>query len=168
VLEVVATNADQAAWDGFHAMAKGAKTEIERQEFYDLLAVAADGALARQALNLALSGEPPPTVGPDMVTSAADYHPQMAADFAIAHWDALRAFIEPASQARFVPLLLSRGRDLRMIQTLDDFAARYLPANARQELRKAEAKIRYLADVRTRRLPEVDAWIAERGSTSRP
>jgi aminopeptidase N len=165
VLGVIATHADRRTWDQLHAMAKSAASEIERQDFYDLLAAPQDTALVQQALDLAVSGEPPPTVAPDMVSTAARRHPALSFEFASAHWQQLAPLIEPASQARFVPGLVDDAADLRLIGKLDAFAARSIPADARQDLRKAESNIRYLAAVVKFRLPQLDRWIRRRHTT---
>ena len=159
VLGIVARHADQASWDRLHGMAKSAATEIERREFYDLLAAPDNVVLVQQALTLAISGEPPPTVAPDMVRSATSCHPELAFEFAIAHWDIIAALIEPTSRARFVPSLVSNASDRKLIDKLDAFAEQHIPPDARQDLRKAESNIRYLATVRDARLPEIDRGI---------
>jgi len=162
VLQVVAMHADQSTWNRLHVMAQSAKTELERQELYVLLATAQDRALTQQALDLALSGEPPTTLVPEMIGAAAHEHPEMALDFTIAHWDKIDLSLEPTSRSGFVPRLLASASDLRLIDKLDSFAAAHIPANARQQLRKSESNVRYLAAIRKQRLPEVDRWLKDR------
>jgi aminopeptidase N len=163
VLRVAAAHADQAAWDQLHGMAKSAKTEQERREFYGLLASAEDTRLAQQALDLALSGEPPVTLSPRMINVASGRHPEMAFDFAVAHWDKIGPTIEPASEQLYVPRLLITSSDLKLIARLDAFASDHIPASARQDADKAASLIRYLAKIRTERLPEVDRWVKSQG-----
>ena len=158
-LQVVALYADQVTWNQLHSMAQSAKTEIERQEFYNLLAAAHDSTLVQQALDLALSGEPLPTMVPDMINTAARRHPKMTFDFAVSHWDKIASVLEPAFRARFVPSLLNTASDLRLIDELNTFAAAHIPADGRQQVRKSEASVRYLAGIRKARLPEVDQWL---------
>ena len=164
VLRVVAAHADPPTWDRLHGMARSAKTEIERQELYDLLASAEDETLVRQALELALSGEPPPTIAPEMIGAGARRHPATAFRFAISHWDRLAPLIEPTSLPSFVPRLLSTASDTSLIDQLNAFAETHIPAGARQDLRKVEANVRQLARIRNNRLPAVDRWVTrERG-----
>jgi aminopeptidase N len=163
VLRVVATHADAAAWDQLHAMAKSAKTQVERQELYGLLAASEDPALVQRALDLALSGEPPKTTAPGMIGTAAGRHPGMAFDFAVAHWDQVESFLEPTSSTRFVPRLVSGASDPHLIGKLESFAQVHIPPSASQDLHKAEANIRYLASIRKDRLPEVDRWLKGQG-----
>ncbi len=159
VLRIIAVHADPATLDQLHRLAKSAATEMERRELYDLLAVPQSEPLVRQAFELAVSSEPPPTIVPEMISSASRRHPEMALDFAISHWDLLRSLIEPTGQQTFVPNLLGSAWDLRLIDKLNAFAERQIPPNARQDVVKSEAHIRYYAAIRKDRLPEVDLWL---------
>jgi hypothetical protein len=67
--------------------------------------------------------------------------------------------IEPNVRARYMPRLISDASDLKLIDQLDAFAAGHIPPDGRQDLRKAEANIRYLAKIRREHLPEVDEWL---------
>ena len=168
VLGIVAAHADAPTWDRLHGMARSAKTEIERQELYDLLASAQDATLVSQALELALSGEPPPTIAPEMIIAASRRHPATAFQFAISHWDRLAPLIVPTALPSFIPRLLGSASNTDLIGQLDAFAQAHIPAGARQDLRKAEANVRHLARIRSDRLPAVDRWITqERGAGGR-
>ena len=160
LLRNVAARADQQSWDRLHAMAKSAPTELERKEFYELLASSESEELTRQALALVFSDEPPATLAPQIVSFASFLHPQLALDFAIDHWDKLSAMLESSSTAQFVPRLTRNSADLKLLEKLDAFAAAHIPPSARQDFRRAAARIRYLAKVRAERLPEADRWIA--------
>jgi hypothetical protein len=62
-----------------------------------------------------------------------------------------------------MPRLIGNASDLALIAKLDAFAKDHIPADARQDVMKSEANVRYLAKVRTDRLPEVDRWLASHG-----
>jgi aminopeptidase N len=164
VLRIVAANADGATWDRLHALALAAATQVERQEFYGLLATARDPLLVQRALDLALGGEPPATTRPAIVAGAAFDHPALVFDFVQAHWDVIGGWIEPTAQARYVPRLAANASDPLMIDKLEAFARDHVPAGARRDLRKSVANIRYLASIRKDRLPEVDRWLQGQGS----
>ena len=165
VLAIVAVHADQTTWDQLHALAKSAKTQLERREYYDFLGDAEDPALARQALALSLSGEPEATTAPDIIRNVADRHPDMAFDFAAAHWDRIASLLEPTSQPGYMAhLVAASANDVAMISKLDAFADAHIPAGARQDVRKTDASIRYVAKIKAERLPEADRWIAKHGS----
>ncbi len=162
VLRVAALHADAQTWEQLQSMAQQAKTELERRQLYEILGTPEDPGLARRALDLALSGTPPSTVTPPIISAVSQLHPDMAFDFATIHWDRLAPYIEPASQSQFVPRLVAHAYNPALIGKLDAFAAQHIPASARQNVREAKSNIRYNADIRTKRLPEVVAWIAHR------
>jgi aminopeptidase N len=159
MLRAVAASADPKVFAELHELARSSRTEVERMEFYDLLASTQNDALAGRALEVAMSGETPTTTAPAMISRVSVLHPAMAFDFAVANWQRLSGKIEPSTQASYVPQLLSQASDPALIGKLDRFAARYIPADARQDVRRAVARIRYFAEIRRRRLPEVDAWL---------
>jgi aminopeptidase N len=158
VLGVVAANADGATWDKLHALARGATTELEKQEFYRLLGTAADPQIAQRALDLSLTQEVPVTLRPLILDSVANNHPELATNFAIAHWDVFDPMLESDSRPQYVPQLASGSGDLSMITRLNAFAAGHIPSSARSGLEKAIAHIRYNVQIGTR-LAEIDRWI---------
>ncbi len=81
VLQTVAINADAAIWDAIHTLARTTKDSLQKSEYYEMLALARDPALARRALDLALTDEAPVTVRPTLVAAAASYNPEIAFDF---------------------------------------------------------------------------------------
>ena len=156
----VAAQADQPVWDKLRQMAKAAPSELERKELYQLLGSAESDDLTQQALALALSGEVPPTIAPDIIRRTSARHPEATLDFAIAHWDKLAKLLEVSSAPRFVPGLAGTSTNLKTVDRLNAFAAAHAPENARQDYVLAIARIRYSAKVRATRLPEVDRWLA--------
>jgi aminopeptidase N len=160
LLSVVAAQADQPVWDKLRQLAKAAPSELERKELYELLGSAENDDLMQQALALVFSGELPSTIGPNVLDSASERHPEAALDFAIAHWDKLSKMLEVSSALRFVPGLTVNSTNLKTVDTLNAFAAVHAPENARQDYVLAIARIRYSANVRATRLPEVDRWLA--------
>ncbi len=160
VLAIVAQHANPADWERLHGLAKTARSELERSEYYSLLGRADDPALVRRALELSLSGEPPATTAPAIIQSVSRHHQALALDFVAANWAKISALLEPDSRATFAPRLVIGGADRILADKLNAFADSNIPANARQDVRKALASITYLAAVREARLPEVDRWIA--------
>ena len=164
VLAIIAEHADQADWDQLHLFAKGARSEVERKEFYSLLGRAEDPVLAQRALDLALSGEPPPTVAPNIVDQVSIRYPGLALEYAAAHWLAISQLMEPDSRSQYAASLVGRGADPALIAKLDAFAEKNIPASARGEVRRADAQIAYRARIRTDRLPDADRWLAGPGA----
>ena len=163
VLETAALHADQPTWDHLHAMARSTPSEIERLELYEFLGAAKDERLVRQGLDLTLSGEPPPTVIPHMIQSAAVLHPRLALDFTAAHWQQLASHIEPDYQIRFVPRLLNASSDATLIVPLDAFAKAHFPPDKRRDVHKVDSSLRWLAKVRRERLPDLERALGARG-----
>jgi aminopeptidase N len=159
VLGIVATNADGTTWDKLHALARTAGTELEKQDYYRLLGVADDARIAQRALDVSLTQEAAVTLRPLILDSVAHNHPELAADFAIAHWDAIAPMLETDSKSEYVPTLAGGSADLNMITRLNEFAAGHIPASARGGLEMAIARIRYNAQVGTH-LADIDRWIA--------
>jgi len=160
LLEMVAAQAGQPQWDKLRQLAKSTPSELERKELYELLGSAESDDLTQKALALVLSGEVPPTIGPDIISSAAIRHPEAAVDFAIANWDKVSKMLEASTILTFVPRLTFSSTDLTTVDKLNAFAAAHVPDNARQVYVLAIARIRYYAKVRATRLPEVDRWLA--------
>jgi aminopeptidase N len=81
VLTIVAQNADAAAFDQLHAIARGAKNETEVRRFYPVLMRVRDPQLAAQAAQIALSPEIPPQADVlrlGLVLALSAEHPQLS------------------------------------------------------------------------------------------
>ena len=164
VLTSVAQHADAADWEQLNGLAKSAHSELERHELYALLGQTADPALAQRALDLAISGEPSVTTAPAMIEAVSRRHPALALKFVAARWEKISAMLEPDTRATFVPRLVGGGSDPVLIDQLNDFAERNIPAGARGDVRKAVSRIAYLSKVRRDRLPDIDRWLTAAGS----
>jgi aminopeptidase N len=163
-LDTAAVHADQATWDQLHSLARATPSEIERLELYQLLALAEDDRLVRKALDLTLSGEPPPTVIPHILQAAATLHPRLAFEFTAANWQKLSASVEPDYQIRFAPRLLKNSSDASLIAPLEAFARAHIPPGKRLDVNKTKASLRYLARVRRERLPDLERALRRRDS----
>jgi aminopeptidase N len=81
VLTVVAQNADAAAFEQLHAIARASKNETEVRRFYPILMRVRDPQLAAQAAAIALSPEIPPQADVlrlGLVLTLSGEHPQLA------------------------------------------------------------------------------------------
>ncbi|HEX4710250.1 M1 family metallopeptidase [Phenylobacterium sp.] len=159
VLTITASHADAATWDQLHALAQQATDPTDKTRFYRYLGISHDPALADRALALALTKEPPPTDAPELISGVSENFPDKAFDFAIAHRAAVDAMVEPTSRTSFFANLGGAARDPGMAAKLRAFAAT-VPPSARGEVAKALASINYRLEVVSKRLPEVDAWLA--------
>ncbi len=160
ILGVVATHADAATWDTLHATARSEKSALVKDQMYRLLSVAKEPALARRALELALTDEPGATNSAGMVARVSAEHPDMAFDFAMAHREQLDRKIDTTSSSRYYPRLGNASLDAAMIGKIQAYADKYVAASSRREAETAIANIKYRMQVRNERLPSIDAWLA--------
>ena len=161
VLGVIAANADEATWNQLHAAAKAESSSTTKDELYGLLGAARDKALARRALDLALTSEPEATTGAAIIGSVAVRHPDMAFDFAIANLPQVEQKMEAWSRSRYFPRLGSYSADPAMIGKLQNYAKQHLTADATGDTKTAIASVEYRIKVRSKRLPQIDAWLAQ-------
>ncbi len=160
IMAVVAAHADAATWDGLHRAAQAEKSPMVKDQLYRELAAAGDDALARRALELAMTDEPGVTNSAAMLAQVAQDHPEMAFDFALAHIDKVNQRVDATSRSRYFPRLAAGSADPAMIAKLDAYAGTNLAADSRRDADTAIAGIRDRIKVRAARLPEIDAWLA--------
>jgi aminopeptidase N len=161
ILSVIASNADAATWDQLRAAAKAEQSSMVKGELYDLLGASNDKALAQRALDLALTDEAGATSSASIISHVSGNHPDMAFDFAIAHREQIDKKVDGSSRSRYFPGLGGRSADPAMIGKLQAYAKQYLPADAQGDTKTAIASIEYRIKVRSKRLPEIDAWLAK-------
>src|SRR4029453_18776717 len=128
ILAVVARHADAATWDALHQAALVEKTPMVKDELYFLLSSAEDEALARRALELALTPEPGATTSAGMIARVAQEHPDPAFDFAIGHMDAVERKIDATSRSRYYASLARQSADPAMIGKLKAYATAHVSA----------------------------------------
>ena len=160
VLAVVAARADGAAWDELQRAARAEKSPMIKDGLYELLASPADAALARRALELAMTDEPGVTNSATMLAQVAQRHPDMAFDFALANMAKVNERVDATSRSRFFPRLAAGSSNPATIAKLDAYAGAHLAPGARREADTAMAGIRDRIKVRAERLPLIDAWVA--------
>lgn len=163
VLAVVASHADAATWDKLHAAAKAEKTPLVKDELYSLLSSSDDEALAKRALDLALTDEPGATNSADMVSTVGYRHPDLAFDFAVAHLPQMDKLVDSTSRSRWYPGVGGGSMDPAMIGKLKTFADAHIAASSRRATDTSIANIQYRIKVREQRLPEIDAWLKKNG-----
>src|SRR5262245_56866914 len=160
LLRVVARHADAATWDALRADARAERTPLVKEELFFLLASTEDDALARRALDLALTPGPGATTGAGMLARVAEDHPDLAFDYAVAHMAAVQERIDATSISRFFANLARPSGDPGMIPKLKAYAEAHLDEKARGETETAIADIGDRIRVRARVSPALDAWLA--------
>jgi aminopeptidase N len=159
VLAIVAHHSNAAEWEQLHILAKEEKSTLAKQELYALLGTAHDKVLAQRALDLALSSEAAVTTRPNIVASVGERYPEMAFDFVNAHLALVNSWLEADSRNQYAARIAEGAHDTGMIEKLKTFAKAHVPETARGSAIKAESAIALAAEVRTKRLPDVDRWL---------
>jgi aminopeptidase N len=163
ILNVVARQADAATWDAIRAQAQAEKTPLVKSQLYMLLASTEDEALAKKALELALTSEPGETLSSNMISRVAGEFPDMTFDWAAANKDAVNAKVDSSSRTRFIPGLGSGSSNPAMADKIKAYAAANLAEGSRKEAEKAAASVLNRAKIRQDRLPAITAWVAKAG-----
>jgi len=164
-LGIVAANADAATWDQLHAMARNASSATERQNLYSLLGATKDEALARRALDLALTDEPGKTVSAGIIGAVAGRHPDLALDFVLAHWAEVQKFVDLSAQSRFIGRLASGSHNEATIARLESYAQANIAASDRKPIDQAITIIRVRLANEPRITSEARAWLRSHSSS---
>jgi aminopeptidase N len=160
VLTVTALSADRATWQEIRARAKAELDPLEKQRLYVALGMARDPQLARDALALALGGEPPPMVAPGIISAVANRHPAMAFDFAVTHEEAVLALVESSSRWSYIPQLARTGSEPALAARVREYAEQRVPESARKDAAEAIAEIERRARSNAHSRPELEAWVS--------
>ena len=158
ILTIVAANIDAAGWERLRAQARAEKNPLVRASLYRRLGATLDPALARRALELALTDEPGATTGSAIIGEVAEHHPDLAFDFAVQNKRAVERLVDASSSSRYIPGLATRSADRATVAKLQDFAARHMTPESRRPADRAIASIEDRIRVRTARLPEITRW----------
>lgn len=158
-LRVIARNADEGTWNAIHAKAQAATGFAERTSLYQLLGATTNEALARRALDIALTNEPGKTTSAGIMTTVAEQHPRMAIDFALSHLAEVNQLVDISGRSRFMQRLSSGSSDASLIPVLQSYASANLAASDRKPIEQAIEHIRFEADKLARTRGEVSAWL---------
>lgn len=161
VLGIVARNADAALWDQLHAMAKKETSSMIRDQYYSLLAAPKDEALAKRALDMALTDEPGATNSAGMISSVSREHPELAFDFAVAHREQVDTLVDSTSRARYYPMLGAGSSKPEMADKIQAFAEKYIAESSRRDAQTAVTGIQTRVKLRAQRRPQIDAWLKQ-------
>jgi aminopeptidase N len=164
ILAIVALNADAHIWERLRRMAREETNPLVRVQLYQILGAVRDEALARRALDLALTEEPGATNSSQLISSVAGVHPDLAFDFAVANHARVERIVDASSRSRYVAGLGAGSADPTMIDKLTRYAEQYMTPQSRAPADRAIAAIRDRIRVRTERLPDITRWLAARRS----
>ncbi len=162
-LGLIADKADKATWDKLHALAKAETNKQARSSLYSLLASPADAALAKAALDLAMTSEPGPTDSPAMISRVSYNHPELALDFALANTAEVEQMVDVSSRSRYVARLASGSSKPETMAKLEAYAGQYLTAASRKPVDQALSSIKSRIETEARSKPQIEAWYMARG-----
>ncbi len=159
-MAIIAKNADQATWDRLRALAKAAKTDLEKSTLYALLGGAKDEKLAQQALDLALTDEPSKTTSAAIIAQVGAEHPMQAVDYVLAHRAQYEGLIDVSARSQALARLGGGSADPAMATKLDAYATQYLTPESRKVVDRSIAAIKTRIETRNRLKAPLAAWFA--------
>jgi aminopeptidase N len=157
-LGIVARNATPAEWDKLAALAQASTSTVARADLFEQLGAARDEALARRALDLALTGKPGTTTSAALISSVAAAHSELAFDFFLAHRAAVLALVDASAQTTYVERLAARANSASMVDKLLAYEAT-LPADAKKPVERALGRLKNRLSVKDRIDRETMAWL---------
>ena len=161
-LRIIAQNADAATWDRLRAMANGAKTDLEKSATFALLGAAKDEALARKALDLALTDEPGKTTSAAIISQVGGEHPMLAVDYVLAHRQQYEALIDVSARSQAIARLGGGSADPAMATKLDSYASQHLTPESRKVVDRSISAIKTRIETRARLKPALISWFARK------
>ena len=161
-LRIIAQNADAATWDRLRAMANGAKTDLEKSATFALLGAAKDEALARKALDLALTDEPGKTTSAAIISQVGGEHPMLAVDYVLAHRQQYEALIDVSARSQAIARLGGGSADPAMATKLDGYASQHLTPESRKVVDRSISAIKTRIETRARLKPALISWFARK------
>ena len=161
-LRIIAENADAATWDRLRTMANGAKTDLEKSTLFALLGAAKDEALARKALDLALTDEPGKTTSAAIISQVGGEHPMLAVDYVLAHRQQYEALIDVSARSQAIARLGGGSTDPAMVTKLDAYASQHLTPESRKVVDRSISAIKTRIETRARLKSALISWFARK------
>jgi aminopeptidase N len=161
-LKIIAQNADAATWEKLRAMANGAKSDLEKSTLFALLGAAKDEALAKKALDLAMTDEPGKTTSAAIISAVGAEHPMLAVDYVLAHRAQYEALIDVSARSQAIARLGGGSADPAMVTKLDAYASQYLTPESRKVFDRSISAIKTRIETRARLKPALVAWFGKK------
>jgi aminopeptidase N len=165
ILSIIATNADQAAFDQLHGLLRTTRNETELERYLTAIALARDPRVAQQALAIALSPEVPPqadAIRLQMVLGVAARNPALA-------WQALRDHVDQvlAAHPQYAPLYLAQQVPDALwnglpLDQLEAWLQERIPPEMAPNLARGMQAARFRLAGKARFVADADAYVAQR------
>ena len=160
-LGIAGRNATREDWNLMVQLADDASSAVERSTYWSLAGAAEDDALAREALELALTDRPGATDSAQIIASVSRRHPELAYDFVLNHLEEVDALVDNSARSRFIAGLVGGSYDPAMVAKLEALRED-LPEDQRRPVDRAIASLKDRIDRDPRLQGELRAWLASR------
>lgn len=160
VLQTVGRHADEETFGQLKTLAEKSLSQIEKRAYYNALFLADSETLAKRALTLSADAAVPIPVALNAAHSVSDAgHPDLAWDYATAHWDDLSTRLSPLGRNAYLGIVAENFIDAARADELETFAQDRLGEIAMPIIRKYAEAIRAAALLKSRELGNIDHWI---------
>ncbi len=156
----VAIAADEATWTQLVKSAANAPSPLEQRFYLRALTQVNDPGLAAKTLDYLLSPSVSKQLGPKLIGAMAGNHPDLVWAFVLKHIDELSARTDAMWRFGFLPDIASASAHAKRADELKAYFDASAKDAPRIEMQRAIDDILYSDTVRTKRLPEVSAWLA--------
>lgn len=162
IVSVVASNADEAMFEKLFKRAQNASSPLEQRLYLFALTGVRDETLAAKALELFLTADDVPTqLRARLISGVGNQHPELVWSFYIERRADVDALLDPLSRHGYPAGLVGSSLNVETADQLEAFAKDNLPASAGAAIARTVNRMRYRAQIRDLRLPELDDWLAE-------
>jgi len=164
VIYVAGIGADRATYDTLLSLARKATNASERASYYTAAAGARDPALAKATLELTLTDELSADLVGSVINAVAVTGDQadLAWTFLQQNYETLAAKQGAWFRNNFVASFMRVFSDWTRAAELAGFAPAHATSGGRAAAQRAQEAIIFDADVKTRVLPALDAWLRRR------
>lgn len=160
VISIVAAHGDAADVDRILAKITATKDPLQREDLLVAALQQEDPAQENRVLDFA--------TGPGTVAGFTPYafflvsqrHPDLAWRRGLQYLGQPAASVDPQMRLLLMPAIASASGDLRRIDDLKAYAKEHIPASARENVESAIATIKLNAEFRSKRIPEINRWLA--------
>ena len=166
-MDVVAAQADASTFDALLARAQKISDPLEKLHLLQALAGVTDPSLARRMIDVALGDQVPAGTGPGLIDALAREHPDMVWEVLAPQLDNPKLPFSKSQRWELAAGVAAYSAAPQRIADLEAYEARSVPAEARKPFLGAVADIRTNERIAQSVVPDIDRWIAARGSSPR-
>jgi aminopeptidase N len=160
LLRIVAIHADAAAFDRLLAMLRASRDNLEREQLSHVMTSFEDPTLVERALDFALGPEALSGQGAWLVDDIANWHPDAAWRYALAHQERMPKDSE--TQLLFMPMIAAHAHRTERAAELMAYARAHVPRSDWHTSEEAALEIGFRARVARTVVPRIDQWFAAR------